>query len=61
MWSSDGESIFKDDIDSLNTDHLNTDDVVIVNLKIEMENAMKPNFHLKCFVFQTLFTCELEY
>ena len=31
------------------------------NLKIEMENAMKPNFHLKCYVFQTPFTCELEY
>ena len=56
MWSSDWESIFKDDIESLNTD-----DVLSVYLKIEMENAMKPNFHLKFYVFQTHFTCELEY
>ena len=41
MWSSKGESIFKDDIESLNTE-----DVLSVNLKIGMENAMKPNFHL---------------
>ena len=32
-----------------------------VNLKIEMEKAMKPNFHIKFYVFQTPFTCELEY
>ena len=50
------QSKFKDDIESLNTD-----DVRSVNLKIEMENAMKPNFHLKFYVFQTPFTCELEY
>ena len=50
------QSKFKDDIESLNTD-----DVLSVNLKIEMENAMKPNFHLKFYVFQTPFTCELEY
>ena len=35
---------FKDDIESLNTD-----DVLSVNLKIEMENAMKPNFNLMSF------------
>ena len=61
MWSSDGESIFllskfKDYIESLNTD-----DLLGVNLKIEMENVMKPNFHLKFYVFQTPVTCELEY
>ena len=50
------QSKFKDDIENLNTD-----DVLSVNLKIEMENAMKPNFHLKFYVFQTPFTCELEY
>ena len=59
MWSSDGESIFlnqiKDDIESLNTD-----DVLSV-LKRERENAMKPNFNLNSMSFQTPFTCELEY
>ena len=43
------EPLFTDDIEILNTD-----DVLSVNLKIEMENAMKPNFHLKFYVFQTL-------
>ena len=38
------EPIFTDDIESLNTD-----DVLSVNLKIEMENAMKPNFNLMSF------------
>ena len=36
------QSKFKDDIESLNTD-----DILSVNLKIEMENAMKLNFNLK--------------
>ena len=53
MWSSDGESIF------LNQNlrmilSLNTDDVLCVILKIEMENAMKPNFPLKFYVFKHL-------
>ena len=30
-------------------------------LKIERENAMEPNFNLKCDAFSTPFTCELEY
>ena len=50
MKSSDGGSIIlnpiQDDIESLNTD-----DVLSFFLKIEKENAMKPNFNLKCNVF----------
>ena len=51
MWSSDGwrehisHSKFKEDIESLNTD-----DVLSVILKIEMENAIKPNFHLTFYM-----------
>ena len=47
MWSSDGESIFLDDIE-----RLNTDDVLGVILKIERENAMEPYFNIK---FDVLF------
>lgn len=36
-------SIFKDGIESLNTD-----DVRSVFLKKERDNAMKPNFNIKC-------------
>ena len=56
MWSSDGDreqisqSKFKDDIE-----RLNTDDVLSVILKIERENAMKPNFNLKFDVFSNTF------
>ena len=50
MWSSDGASIFRDDIESLNTD-----DVLGVILKIERENAMEPNFNLKFDVFSNTF------
>ena len=44
LWSFDGENIFLNNIESLNTD-----DIQIVILKIEIwrENAMKPNFNLK--------------
>ena len=44
------QSKFKDDIESLNTD-----DVLSVNLKIKMENAMKPNFHLKFLCLSNTF------
>ena len=62
MWASDGESIpvfLNQNLRIIYIESLNTDDVVSVNVKIEMENAMKPNFHLKFYVFQTHFTCEL--
>ena len=50
MWSSDGESIFLDDIE-----RLNTDDVLGVFLKIERENAIEPNFNIKFDVFSNTF------
>ena len=50
------QSKFKDDIESVNTI-----DVLSAFPKIEWENAMEPNFNLKCDAFSTPFTCELEY
>ena len=44
-------SKFKDDIENLNTD-----DILSVILKIERENAMKPNFNLKLDVFSNTLT-----
>ena len=57
MWYSDGkqhisQSKFKNDFESLNTDN-----VLSVILKIERDNAMKPNL----MSFQTPFTYEMEY
>ena len=49
-------SKFNDDIESLNTD-----DVLSDILKIERENAIKPFLNLKFDVFQSRFTCVLEY
>ena len=43
-------SKLKDDMESLNTN-----DVLSVILKIERENAMKPNFNLKFDVFSNTF------
>ena len=52
MKSSDGENIFLNPIQE-DMESLNTDDVLSL-LKIERENAMKPNFK-KVMYFQTPF------